>query len=97
MGMMVIDQANLNAPDNREDRTVGGTPTNDPKLVDEYIDRVRAMYYRSRNHTCIIAFALGGECGNGYNMYKAYQWLKSVAPDATVIYPDADGEWNTDF
>lgn len=97
LGMMVIDQASLNATDKREDRTVGGTPTNDPQLVDEYIDRVRAMYYRSRNHTCIIAFALGGECGNGYNMYKAYEWLKSVAPDAAVIYPDADGEWNTDF
>ena len=64
---------------------------------DEYLERVRNMYYRSRNHTCIIGFALGGESGNGYNMYKAYQWLKSVEPSRPVICIDADGEWNTDL
>lgn len=96
LGMMVIDQADINAPDGREDRTVGGTPSNDPALADEYLTRVKAMYYRSRNHTCIIGFALGSESGNGYNLYKAYQWLKSVEPSRMVIYPDAAGEWNSD-
>lgn len=93
----MIDQANINAPEKRDDRTTGGTPSNDPRLADEYLERVRNMYYRSRNHTCIIGFALGGESGNGYNMYKAYQWLKSVEPSRPVICIDADGEWNTDL
>ena len=66
-------------------------------LADEYLERVRNMYYRSRNHTCIIGFALGGESGNGYNMYKAYQWLKSVEPSRPVICIDAGGEWDTDL
>ena len=69
LGLFVIDQANINAPEKRDDRTTGGTPSNDPRLADEYLERVRNMYYRSRNHTCIIGFALGGESGNGYNMY----------------------------
>lgn len=55
------------------------------------------MYYRSRNHTCILAYALGGDAGNGYNMYKAYEWLKSVERRRPVIYADADGEWNSDL
>ena len=55
------------------------------------------MYYRARNHTCVIAFALGGPSGNGYNMYKAYEWLKSVEKHRPVLYEDADGEWNTDL
>ena len=93
----MIDQANINAPEKRDDRTAGGTPSNDPRLADEYLERVRNMYYRSRNHTCIIGFALGGESGNGYNMYKADQWLKSVEPSRPVICIDADGEWNTDL
>ena len=97
LGLFVIDQANINAPEKRDDRTTGGTPSNDPRLADEYLERVRNMYYRSRNHTCIIGFALGGESGNGYNMYKAYQWLKSVEPSRPVICIDADGEWNTDL
>lgn len=97
LGLYVIDKANINAPDRRSDRTVGGTPSNDPKLAEEYLERVKAMYYRSRNFTCVIAFALGGESGNGYAMYKAYEWLKSVEQSRPVIYQDADGEWNTDL
>ena len=97
LGLYVIDRANINAPDRRDDRRVGGTPSNDPALADEYLERVKAMYYRSRNHTCVVAFALGGESGNGYNMYKAYEWLKSVEKSRPVICADADGEWNSDL
>ena len=96
LGMMVVDRACINAPEARSDRRQGGTPSNDPALLDEYLDRVKAMYCRSRNHTCVIAFELGGPSGNGYNMYKAYQWLKSAEHARPVIYCDADGEWNTD-
>jgi beta-galactosidase len=96
-GMFVIDCANINSPTNSNNRAIGGTPANDPKLVDEYLQRVKAMYYRSRNHSCIVAFSLGGaQSGNGYNMYKAYEWLKSVEKRLPVFYDGAEGEWNTD-
>lgn len=97
LGLYVIDRANIHAPERRTDRSVGGTPANDPALADEFLERVKAMYYRSHNHTCVIAFALGGPSGNGYNMYKAYEWLKSVEKHRPVLYEDADGEWNTDL
>ncbi len=97
LGLYVIDRANISAPDARTDRSVKGTPSNDPALVAAYIERVKAMYYRSRNFTCIIAYALGSPSGNGYNMYKAYEWLKSVEKHRAVIYEDADGEWNSDL
>ena len=96
-GMFVIDCANINSPTNNDNRAVGGTPANDPALVDEYVERVKAMYYRSRNHSCIIGFALSGtNSGNGYNMYKAYEWLKSVESRLPVFYEGAQGEWNSD-
>ena len=96
-GVYVIDRANINAASG-DDRKVGGTPSNDPALADEYLKRVKAMYYRSRNFSCVIGFALGGkDSGNGYNMYKAYQWLKSVEPLRPVIYEGAAGEWNSDI
>ena len=97
LGLYVIDRANIDAPERSGDRTVGGTPSNDPAFADEYLERVKAMYYRSRNFTCVVAYSLGGHSGNGYNMYKAYQWLKSVEKSRPVIYADADGEWNTDL
>ena len=97
MGLMVVDQAAINAPDRKEDRRIGGTPSNDPALLGEYMDRIRGMYFRSRNHPSVAGFALGSDSGNGYNMYKAYQWLKEAEPQRFVIYLDADGEWNTDL
>ena len=95
-GMYVIDRANINAPKASTDRGVGGSLSNDPKLAKEYIERVKAMYYRSRNHSCVIGFMLGGKAGNGYNMYKAYEFLTSVESRRPVIYEAAEGEWNSD-
>ena len=97
-GMFVIERMNLNSPTNSSIRTVGGTPANDPALLEEYMTRVKSMYYRSRNHSCIIAYSLGGEnSGNGYNMYKVYEWIKSVEKERPVFYEGAEGEWNTDL
>ncbi len=96
VGLYVIDKAAINAPTNSLDRTVGGTPSNDPALLGEYLERVKKMYYRTRNFTCVVAYSLGGEAGNGYNMYKAYQWLKGIETQRPIIYPAAAGEWNDD-
>ena len=96
LGLYVIDCAAINAPDNRDNREVGGTPANDPNLAEEFTKRVKAMYYRSRNHTCVIGFSIGNPSGNGYAMYKAYEWLKSVEHERPVFYEDARGEWNSD-
>lgn len=98
LGMYVIECSNINPVWQPQNRMIGGTPSNNPKLAKEYISRVKAMYYRTRNHPCVIAYALGGDkAGNGYNMYKAYQWLKSVEKSRAVICNSADGEWNTDL
>ncbi len=98
VGMYVIEQANINPTSESLNRKVGGTPSNNVELLGEYLSRIKAMYYRTRNHSCIIAYSLGGKmAGNGYNMYKAYQWLKSVEKSRAVICQSADKEWNSDI
>lgn len=97
VGMYVIDCAAITSPTTAENRAVGGTPANAPELVDEYLRRVETMYNRAQNHVCIIAFSLGKKAGNGYNMYKAYELLKSKGDSRAIIYEDADGEWNSDI
>lgn len=97
LGLYVIDCPAIAAPEKRTDRTVGGTPSNNPAMVEEYLERVKAMYYRSRNFTCVVAYTLGTPSGNGYAMYKAYEWLKGVEKNRPVIYEDAAGEWNSDL
>ncbi len=97
VGIYVIDCAALSSPTDSDNRAVGGTPANAPELVDEYLRRVETMYHRAQNHVCIIAFSLGKEAGNGYNMYKAYELLKSKGDSRAIIYEGADGEWNSDL
>lgn len=97
VGIYVIDCAAVASPSSADNRALGGTPANAPELVDEYLRRVETMYHRAQNHVCIIAFSLGKRAGNGYNMYKAYELLKSKGDSRAIIYEDADGEWNTDL
>ncbi len=96
LGLYVIDQAAISAPTLAEDRSVGGTPSNDPALKDEYLLRVQKMYHRSRNFSCVVGYSLGSPSGNGYNMYKAYEWLKGVEKRRPIIYTGAGEEWNND-
>ncbi|MBO7199052.1 MAG: hypothetical protein J6V26_03375 [Alistipes sp.] len=97
VGIYVIDCAAVASPSSADNRSIGGTPANAPELVDEYLRRVECMYHRAQNHVCIIAFSLGKKAGNGYNLYKAYELLKSKNDSRAIIYEDADGEWNTDL
>lgn len=98
VGMYVIDCAAISSPSTALDRTVEGSPANAPELLDTYLARVEAMYWRAQNHVCIIAFALAGnESGNGYNLYKAYERLKSFGDTRAIIYNGAQGEWNSDL
>ena len=97
VGIYVIDCAAVASPSMADNRALGGTPANAPELVDEYLRRVETMYHRAQNHVCIIAFSLGKKAGNGYNLYKAYELLKSKGDSRAIIYEDADGEWNSDL
>lgn len=97
VGMYVIDQANINGGFRAGDRNVGGSVANDPAFLPQFIERTAAMQGRSKNHTSVIALSLGGHCGNGYNFYKAYRWLKEADSLHYVTYRDAGGEWNSDF
>ncbi len=96
-GMYVIDRVNINSAHGPEDRTLGGTLSNNPAWLDEYIWRTTAAFTRSRHHPCIVGRSLGGDSGNGYNMYKTYLWLKAADPERPVIYDGAAGEWNSDL
>ena len=98
IGIYVIDCAAISSPTKAEERGVGGTPANAPWLVEDYLLRVETMYRRAQNHVCIIAFKLANDIsGNGYNLYKAYELLKSFGDSRAIIYHGADGEWNSDI
>ncbi len=93
-GIYVVDRANIHT--DGSSRKVGASTVNDPEWLDEYLHRVQAMYFRSQLHPSVIAYSLGEASGNGYNMYKTYQWLKEQGDSRPVVY-DSEGEWNSDL
>ncbi|MFR9602410.1 MAG: glycoside hydrolase family 2 TIM barrel-domain containing protein [Rikenellaceae bacterium] len=97
LGLWVIDQVSINATASPKDKSVGGTPSNNPALLAEYLRRVEACYSRSRNFGSVVAYSLGGkESGNGYNMYRVYEWMKLREKSLPILYIGAEGEWNSD-
>lgn len=95
VGMYVVEQANINTDDKGGDVSRKGSLANNPRWLPEFLERQKATYYRTRIHPCIIAWSLASPSGRGYNMYKCYEWFKSVESQRPVIY--RDGDWNTDL
>ncbi len=96
-GVWIVEQPNINSEHEPTNKKVGGTPANNPALVNEYLRRGASSYYRSRDYDNIIAYSLAGESsGNGYNLYKLYEWFKGVESRRPIIYIGGAGEWNSD-
>jgi beta-galactosidase len=96
-GLYLIDCAAVECDPRGDDRGPGGTIANAPEHLARFIDRQQALYYRGRNRANIIGWNIGSPSGNGYNMYKSYQWLKVADSTRMVVYSGAEGEWNTDI
>ncbi len=97
LGLWVVDQININATMSPSNKKIGGTPSNNPALLGEYMLRAKGAYSRSREKGCVIGYSLGGdESGNGYNMYRLYEWMKGNEPNRPIIYRGVRGEWNSD-
>lgn len=95
VGIYVVDQANINTDDKGGDMSLNGTLANNPAWLGEFVQRQQATWWRSRRHPSVIAYSLGGHSGSGYNMYKCYEWMKSVEPNRPIVY--SGGEWNSDL
>ncbi len=49
--------------------------TDSPEWEEEYLDRVRRMYERDKNHTCVLLWSLGNESGVGRNQEVMARYL----------------------
>lgn len=94
-GLYVIDEANVESHGlyYSPERTLG----NDPAWEYAHLTRIQRMVKRGKNHPSIIAWSMGNEGGNGWNFYKAYEWIKGYDPSRPVQYERAIFEWNTDI
>lgn len=97
LGFWVLDNANINPSPTDLGRIPGGEMANSPEWLGRFLKRAESLRARNLNRTSVIGWSLGGDSGNGYNLYKTYIDLKEREPFRPVIYTHARGEWNTDI
>lgn len=92
-GLYVIDEANAEShAQGYGDNSVAKKP----EFIDATVARIRNMYERDKNYTCVIMWSLGNESGNGICYHKAYEWLKAKDSTRPVHYERAEFDYNTD-
>ncbi|HKM34164.1 MAG TPA: glycoside hydrolase family 2 TIM barrel-domain containing protein [Lachnospiraceae bacterium] len=85
IGLYVIDEADLET----HGFEIMGEPTTlceDPEWEKAYVDRVRRMVERDRNHVCVTLWSLGNESAYGRNFKAMYDWVKENEPIRPVHY-----------
>ncbi len=85
-GLYVIDEADIETHGCGEMFDDVSKLSMDLKWAKHYVDRVKRMYFRDRNHPSILMWSLGNESG-GYKCHdKCYQFLKSTGTRIPVHY-----------
>lgn len=85
-GLYVIDEADIETHGCCEMANDFNYISHDIKWAKHYVDRVKRMYYRDRNHPSILMWSLGNEAGGYKCQDKCYQFLKSVGTQIPVHY-----------
>lgn len=87
LGFYVIDETDLECHgmnmDGRWDEL-----TDSEKWTESYLDRVRLMFERDKNHGCVIFWSLGNESGVGRNQKAMADYLHGRMPGCIVHCED---------
>ncbi len=100
-GLYVVDEANVEAHgmgaalQGKFDTT--RHPAYTPLWAPAIKDRIERLFDRDKNHTCVIIWSMGNECGNGKVFHDSYNWLKQKDKTRFVQFEQAGEDWNTDI
>ncbi len=77
-GLYVMDEANIEVHHYGNDNQ--NRLTNDLAWSEAYLDRVRRMVERDKNHPSVIFWSMGNESGDGLNARLTYEWARQRDP-----------------
>ena len=93
-GMMVCPSADITSPDKK----FATTPSNNPEWKEAYLWRAMAIYHATKLHPSVVMFSIAHKAQNGICLYESYLAMKALGGESRpMVYPDADGEWNSDL
>ena len=91
LGIYVMDEADI--------ETHGAEVTGDiglfskiPEWYPAFIDRVERMYERDKNETCISIWKVGNENGQGENIDKCIEYLRSRKVQKVIMHTGQDSK-----
>jgi beta-galactosidase len=92
-GLWVIDECDL------ETHGFGGlnwagNPSDDPRWAESYLDRMRRMVERDKNHPSIVLWSLGNEAHTGRNLAAMASWVRDRDPSRPVHY---EGDFDCEY
>jgi beta-galactosidase len=86
-GMYVVDEANI------ESHAFYQEICRDERYTNAFVERVRGMVERDKNHPCVIFWSLGNESGYGPNHDAATGYVRATDPSRPLHYEGAIARW----
>ena len=90
LGIYVMDEADIETHGAHVCGDMGYF-SKQPRWYKAYYDRVNRMYERDKNETCISIWTLGNENGDGENLHKCFEYLKSRPVKKPVMHTGDNG------
>jgi beta-galactosidase len=88
-GLYLVDEANI------ESHAFYQECCRDPRYTNAFVERVRGMVERDKNHPSVIFWSLGNESGYGPNHDAAAAYARRVDPTRPLHYEGAISGWGT--
>ncbi|MEV4604279.1 glycoside hydrolase family 2 TIM barrel-domain containing protein [Amycolatopsis sp. NPDC049253] len=93
LGLWVMDECDLETHGYEVDDWPEN-PSDDPRWRDAYLDRMRRMVERDKNHPSIVLWSLGNESGIGRNHGAMADWTRLRDPSRPLHYErDREGRY----
>ncbi len=92
-GLYVVDEANIESHDYHN------VICQEPRYAPAFLDRVKNMVQRDKNHPCVLFWSLGNESGYGPNHAAAAAWVRAADPSRLIHYegaisrPQSKADW----
>ena len=79
-GLYVIDENNMETHGTGWSTIIGcpQLPASRPEWEKACMERIKSLYQRDKNYSCVVCWSLGNESLGGETPKKMYQWLKET-------------------